>query len=176
MRWIWTYLRTAGDNFAYVAPGLYRSATPSPENLALWQRKYGIKTWIDLRDVDDWDGNERTVTDKHRNYDDQIATCRRLGIERVWLPCSDRLPMPEETIQKFLAILADKSKGVILFGCAGNRHRAGLLCCMFRMRVQGWSEKEAMKEAHKRGYYRFGHERFDDRFKELIAQAEAARK
>lgn len=50
MRWILTYLKTAGDNFHTVVDGvLYRSATPSPENLEKWQRKYKIATWLDLR-------------------------------------------------------------------------------------------------------------------------------
>ena len=50
MGWIWTYLRTAGSNFHEVVPGrIYRSATPSPENLEKYRRKFGIKTWLDLR-------------------------------------------------------------------------------------------------------------------------------
>lgn len=177
MLWILRYLKTAGDNFHEVVPGrIYRSATPSPENLERWYRKYGIRTWIDLRLPSDWDGDKRTTTDKHRFFNDQVAACKQLGIKRISLPCSDRLPMPDATIQTFLGYLADESNDNILFGCKGNRHRAGMLCAVFRMLVHGWSKKQAMKEAVHAGYYRRGHEKFDDRFMEVLDAAEKARK
>lgn len=160
--WIWTYLRTAGDNFGVVVPGrLYRSATPSPGNLAKWKGELGIKTWVDLRMPKDYIGS-------HSYFSAQCATAKKLGIERISLPLDDFGVVSDEQIQVWLDIACDETRLPILVGCRGARHRAGLLCAMYRMRVQGWSGEAALKEAVRRGYYRHGHETFDDRFMDLI--------
>ena len=159
--WIWTYLRTAGDNFHTVVDGvLYRSATPSPENLEKWQRKYKIATWLDLRMPKDYEDASFFAA--------QCATAKWHGIQRISLPLDDFGVVTDEQLRVGLEILQDATKFPILFGCRGARHRAGLLCALYRMRVQGWSGEKALEEAKRCGYYRHGHERFDDRFMELL--------
>ena len=161
MRWIWTYLRTSGDNFHEVVPGrIYRSATPSPENLEKYRRKFGIKTWLDLRMPKDYRDSSFLAA--------QCAIAKRLGIERISLPLDDFGVVSDEQIRVGLEILTDESRQPLLFGCKGNRHRAGLLCAVFRMRIMGWTAEDVLKEAIHCGYYRHGHRAFDDRFMDLI--------
>jgi protein tyrosine/serine phosphatase len=93
---------------------------------------------------------------------------RRLGIERVSLPLDDFGVVTDEQIRVGLEILTDETKQPILFGCRGARHRAGVLCAMYRMRVQGWSGEKALEEAKRCGYYPNGHRTFDKRFRQLM--------
>jgi len=175
MGWIWTYLRTAGDNFHEVVPGvLYRSATPSPENLEKWRRKYKIAVWLDLRQAEDFDGDRRTPTDKTRFFERQMGVCRYLGIERVWLPISDRRPTSDESVRSIMYTLERAStERPVLVACQGGRHRTGLAIALYRMRVQGWpattpDKKGAFDESEKRGFYDRGHEEFGKRFRQLL--------
>lgn len=161
MHWIWTYLRTSGDNFHEVVPGrIYRSATPSPENLEKYRRKFGIKTWLDLRMPKDYRDSSFLAA--------QCAIAKRLGIERISLPLDDFGVVSDEQIRVGLEILTDESRQPLLFGCKGNRHRASLLCAMYRMRVCGWTAEQAMEEAENCGYYPNGHRTFDKRFRQLL--------
>lgn len=171
MRWIWTYLRTSGANFHEVVAGrIYRSATPSPENLEKWQRKYKIATWLDLRLAEDFDGDRRTPSDKTRFFERQMQVCRHLGIERVWLPISDRKPTSDESVRAIMQVLeAATTERPVLVACQGGRHRTGLAIALYRMRVQGWSAEDAFDEAKKRGFYDDrGHEEFGKRFRQLL--------
>ena len=164
---IYRYLKSAGSNFHEVERGrLYRAATPSPCSLARWQADFGIKTWIDLRIPSDYATNSTF-------FEDQCSSARRLGIKRISLPCSDKAPMSDWQIDVGLSLLTDKGKFPILFGCKGNRHRAGMLCAVYRMRVCGWSKEKAMEECYKCGYYPEGHREFDKRFMEVLNAIEA---
>lgn len=160
MYWLWTYLKTKAPNFHVVVAGeLYRAATPTPKDLEHYKTQYFIKTWLDLRMPKDYDAEFLEA---------QTLVAKRLGINRISLPLDDFGVVSDEQIRVALEILTDKSKFPIVFGCVGARHRSGLLGCMFRMRVQGWHAEAAFKEAKSCGYYRHRHEKFDDRFMDLI--------
>lgn len=165
MLWIFRYIKTSGDNFHEVVPGrIYRSATPSPENLEKWYRKFGVRTWLDLRLAKDLEG------DRARNFAAQMAICKRLGIERVWVPISDRNPTSDLDVQRCLDVLTDLSRSAVLVACQGGRHRTGLVCALYRVRVQGWKSKDAFKEAEKHGFYdAMGHGDFGKRFRQLLS-------
>jgi len=168
--WLIRYLRSTAPNFHVVVPGvLYRSATPSPENLEKWQRKYKIATWLDLRKAEDFDGDRRTPSDKTRFFERQMQVARHLGIERVWLPISDRKPTSDESVRAIMQVLeAATTERPVLVACQGGRHRTGLAIALYRMRVQGWFGGQAFDEAKKRGFYDHGHEEFGKRFRQLL--------
>lgn len=162
MRWILTYLKSRYPNFHTVVPKrLYRSATPKPDDLEQWHEVYGIKTWLDLRMPKDY-------IDDPSFFAAQCAMARRLGIERISLPLDDFGVVTDEQVRVGLEILTDETKFPILFGCRGARHRAGLLCAVYRMRVQGWSGEKALEEAKCCGYYPNKHRTFDKRFRQLL--------
>lgn len=162
MLWLLTYLKSRYPNFHTVVAGrLYRSATPKPADLEKWQREHAIKTWVDLRMPKDYI-NEPSF------FAAQCATAKRLGIKRISLPLDDFGVVSDEQIRVGLELLSDATKSPTLVCCRGARHRAGLLCCLFRMKFQGWTAEAALAEAKAAGYYRHGHERFDDRFMDLI--------
>lgn len=158
---LFQYIKSAGANFHVVVPGeLYRAATPSPANLRKWKRDYDIKTWVDLRMPKDYSAEKAFLA--------QVDMARELGIRRISLPCSDKDPMPDSTLTVGVGLLSNAAMYPMLFGCKGNRHRAGMLCAVFRMRVMGWTKEAAMDEAHKCGYYPDGHREFDKRFMEVL--------
>lgn len=162
MRWILTYLKSRYPNFHTVVPKrLYRSATPKPDDLEQWHEVYGIKTWLDLRMPKDY-------IDDPSFFAAQCAIARRLGIERISLPLDDFGVVTDEQVRVGLEILTDETKQPILFGCKGGRHRAGLLCAMYRERIEDWRPEIAMAEAKRCGYYPNGHRTFDKRFRQLL--------
>ena len=169
----WTYLWSSGANFHVVVPrtadgrgGLYRSATPSPGNLARWSEEYGIKTWIDLRMPSDYSD--------HSFFTAQCTAARTFGINRISAPCSDRLPLPDSTIDVVLALMQDESKYPMLIACKGGRHRAGAMVALFLKRVLGWSGERAYADAKKTGgYYPNGHKAYDKHFRYLLGLAAA---
>lgn len=163
--WIWAYLRTAGSNFHEVVPGkIYRGATPSPGNLAEWSERYGLRTWIDLRMPSDYKDSSAFAA--------QCTAARTFKIERISAPCSDRLPLPDATVDVVLELLQDETKYPLIIACNGGRHRAGAMIALYRKRVCGWSGEQAYAEAKKvGGYYPNGHETYDKHFRYLLGIA-----
>ena len=127
MGWIWTYLRTTlASNFHEVVPGrIYRSATPSPENLEKYRRKFGIKIWLDLRMPKD-----------HRDSSFLAAQCAIDGSgsasNESRCPSTISVSYPTSRFRVGLEILTDETAGNRYCSDVGNRHRAGLLCAVFR--------------------------------------------
>lgn len=160
--WIWTYLKSRRPNFHVVVAGqIYRAATPTPEDLEKYKTQYQIRTWLDLRMPKDYVGDLSF-------FAAQCAKAKELEINRTSLPLDDFGVVSDEQIRVALEILTDKTKFPILICCRGARHRTGLLVCLFRMRVQGWTAQAVLDEAKSCGYYRHSHEKFDDRFMDLI--------
>lgn len=172
MRWIWTYLRTAGSNFHEVVPGqLYRGATPEPKNLKKWHAKYNIRTWIDLRLPSDCDFGSPVPTDRTRLFAAQVRMCQELGIEHIRIPISDREPTDEYDIARCLRLMADSTKHGVFIACEGGRHRAGQMVALYGRRVLGWDEKKVKDSLSQGGFYPNGHERFAKSLEKLLGFA-----
>jgi protein tyrosine/serine phosphatase len=143
-----THLR----NFRVVEDGvLYRSAQLSPAGLERVVHDYGIRTIVSFRDAEE--GKSVEPPDK---WEETLA--QRLGITHVrfplrhWWPDATGAAPADANVEKFLAIMRDKSKHPVLVHCYRGVHRTGTYCAIFRMECHRWSNAEAMAELKALGY------------------------
>lgn len=122
-------------NFGKVTDHYFRGGELSEkgiENLAA----LGIRKIIDLRD----------------DAEPEVAeTCKRLGIAYLNFPLSQYEKPDKATIDTILSHLSD-TKTRTYVHCSGGKHRAGTMCALYRMKVQGWSPERAWKEQQAYGF------------------------
>lgn len=63
----------------------------------------------------------------------------------------ERIPMnawhaEEAEADRFLRIVADKSRGPFFVHCYQGSDRTGMMCALYRIRVEGWTTDEAIAE------------------------------
>ena len=122
-----------------VSPGIYRAE--QPRNLFTLEAytKLGVRTVLDL---------ENEIGEAP--WEDLIR--RRLGLDFVTLPISALTCPPEPLIEEILGVMADPKRQPILVHCRHGRDRTGLVCGMYRRRVEGWTRREAWREMRRMGY------------------------
>jgi protein tyrosine/serine phosphatase len=126
------------DNFAEVAPGIYRGAQPDEAGFQAL-KALGVKTIVTMRE-------------KH----DDRAHAGPLGIEVVHIPMHATLsitPPTDDEIRTFLAAVVDPAKQPVFFHCAAGKDRTGTMCAMYRMEVQGWTAEKAHEEMVSFGWH-----------------------
>lgn len=120
-------------NLYKVSDGLYRSAQPSAkgmENL----KKIGIKTIVNLRSF-------------HSDRDEIGNT--GLAYEHIYMKAWH----PEEKeIVRFLQIVTGPERTPVLVHCQHGSDRTGTMCAVYRIAVQEWAKKEALREMVDGGY------------------------
>lgn len=127
--------------FAALEPGLYRGAKPGDRGLRSL-RDAGVRTVVSLIH----DEGERRATEA-------------LGIRYFEIPLHAGLfgssePTGEE-IRSFLALASDSAYRPLYFHCRHGRDRTGAMAALYRIRVRGWSEAEALEEMRALGASRF---------------------
>lgn len=88
------YLVATANFHTVIAGTLYCSAQPSPEDIALWRQRYGIKTIVNLRGPNpahDWYRNERAVA-------------RGLGIRLIDSRMSSKRETSATDVEELLAL------------------------------------------------------------------------
>jgi len=133
-------------NFGRVTDNFYRGGQPRVEEYGQLP-VMGIKTVIDLTDEHD-----------HQGY--AQAAIAKAGLMSHWLPMSDRDYPSETCAQTFLDTVEGIKHHPVLWQpvfvhCAGGRHRTGAMIAVYRMKVDGWDLKRAMKELE--SYFGFWH-------------------
>jgi protein tyrosine phosphatase (PTP) superfamily phosphohydrolase (DUF442 family) len=117
--------------FAAITDGkVYKSAAIPPEKLASYVDRYHLKTVVDLRDVD-----EQPAVDAER------AALEKLGVRHVHLP-TGQVP-PQETVDKFLALMADPGVYPVLIHCHHGVSRSVLFAALYRIEFEGWDNERA---------------------------------
>lgn len=122
-------------NFGKVTEHLFRGGELTEkgiENLAA----LGIRKIIDLRDDAEPEAAE---------------TCKRLGVTYYNFLLSQYETPDKATIDTILQHLRD-TKTLTYVHCSGGKHRAGTMCALYRMRVQGWSPERAWREQQAYGF------------------------
>jgi len=117
------------NNFHTVIPGeLYRSARPSPEEIAEWHKRYGIKTIIDLEGHShaDW-------------YRKEQATAKALGIKLVAHEMSARRDVQSDEVEQILDILKTAQRPILIH-CRNGADRSGLVSAFYVAGIAGGSE------------------------------------
>jgi protein tyrosine phosphatase (PTP) superfamily phosphohydrolase (DUF442 family) len=114
---------------------LYRSAQPDKAELALFARRYGIKSVLNLRGANpgsSW-------------YDDEMAASRDLGLRHYDYPLSAKRFVTGRQIAELLAIIRDAPKPLLIH-CQSGADRAGLVAALFRYAVTGASAVTADRQ------------------------------
>ncbi len=109
------------ENFHTVVAGkLYRSAQPSPESIARWHHRYGIKTIVNLRGAhpkSDWYRNER-------------GAAQALGIRLIDYRMSSSRDLSAADIEELLSILSEVDTPVLIH-CKNGVDRSGLVSAFY---------------------------------------------
>ena len=124
---------TTVKNLNRVTPQLYRSAQPDAAGMRELE-KLGVKTVIDLRDLND---------------DAKEARGTKLRLLRVKM---DTWHIEDEDIVKVLALLRRKESGPFLVHCHHGSDRTGVVCAMYRIVEQHWDRQDAIRELTDGGY------------------------
>lgn len=124
--------------FATVVEGqVYRSGQPLGKD---WDRlcsRYEIRSVINLRPLsdrgeDNWFDEEQQAVTKH-------------GLKWFDLPMPEQWPTKDQA-DRVLAILSDPTNQPVLVHCKQGKDRTGIMTALYRIHVQGWSERDALDE------------------------------
>jgi uncharacterized protein (TIGR01244 family) len=132
----------SGNFHTVIAGRLYRSGQPSPEQIAAWHERYGIKTIINLRGANphkDW-------------YKREQEAARQAGIELVDYQLSARREVTADQLENLLDVLST-AKPPILIHCRDGADRSGFVSAVYIAGVAKGSELLAESQLS----FLFGH-------------------
>ena len=92
----------------------------------------------------------RTVVDL-AGGNGEASICKQLGITYYSFPMNVSARPDDAKIDEILSIIKDAKEPVYVH-CAGGKHRAGTVCALYRMRVQGWTPEQAWAEEESYGF------------------------
>ena len=117
--------------FAAITDGkVYKSAAIPPDKLASYVERYNLKTVVDLRNVDE-----------QADVNAEQAALDKLGVTHVHLP-TGQVP-PQETVDQFLALMADPDVYPVLIHCHHGVSRSVLFGALYRIEFEGWDNERA---------------------------------
>jgi protein tyrosine/serine phosphatase len=120
-------------NFHPVIDGeLYRSSQPSATNIAEFQKRYGIKTIINLRG-----GNSG-----HRWYDSEVAEAKELNIGHIDFHMSSARELTQAQAAQLVEIMRDAPKPILIH-CQAGADRTGLASALYLAAIAKTNEVTA---------------------------------
>ena len=132
-----------------VVPGIYRGSEPT--ELADWQKlkDLGVKWTLDLET-----GN-RVMNDGNPFAEINIA--KEYGIAATLFPLNEFNPPTKQQLQITLSLLDISQTGglPVYVHCRAGVDRTGMVIANYRMKVQGWSKDQAVKEMKALGMHWF---------------------
>lgn len=129
---------------AKVNENFYRGALPTGEAFAAL-KKLGIRTIVDLHGFG-----------KDENY---VKGIKSSGFKYFPVLLTDEPPSPE-TVDRFLSIVNDSNNQPVYVHCKRGKTRTGVMLALYRMRCEGWSNKDAYNEMLYFGFTIFHRETF----------------
>ena len=134
------------DNFHSVQPGaLYRSAQLKPSRLRKYIQKFGIKSVINLRGV-----NENT-----KWWQAEKAILEKLNVHYYNIPFSASHFSSKKNLHKLLYLYKYAPKPILIH-CRDGADRSGEAAALWVLEQQGKRKKDALKHLSiKYGYLRF---------------------
>lgn len=128
------HLRLEGvPKFAEVTDRLYRGGQPSPRGFSNLAR-FGINIIVD---------NGRSEKNK--------KLAEKLGMRYVSIPWFCPFPK-DEVFARFLKVVQDNPDKKIFVHCRFGDARTGMMIAAYRMKVQGWTADEALREMRSFGF------------------------
>lgn len=129
------FLQLSG-NFHTVIPGqLYRSAQPSPSQIELYVRKYGVKTVVNLRGA----------SENKAWYDHEIATAKRLNLTHIDFAMSASKQLTPAQADRLVVLLKDAPKPILIH-CKSGADRTGLVSVIYSQQIAGMAEDAAERQ------------------------------
>jgi protein tyrosine/serine phosphatase len=123
----------ATDNFHTVIPGeVYRSSQPSAEAIADLEKRYGIKTILNLRGE----------SNKPGWYTAEVAQAKALNIAHIDFSMSAARELSEEKAQALIKIMRDAPKPILIH-CRSGADRTGLASALYLAAIANANEKTA---------------------------------
>lgn len=155
MSFVFQYLRSYGDNFGVVIPGLiYRSAEPSRDRLEEWASKYRLEAVLNLR---------------AEAKDEEQEEVESLGLKWLHVPMVDDVEPSDGQVRKALDYL--RLGKTILICCTGGRHRTSLISSVYLVVEKHLTKKDAWKLNSKFGWYGAnGHQPLKDWYDDFIPE------
>ena len=136
------FVRAIYPNMYSIDRQMYRSSQPSPKQLRILKKKYGIKTIVNLR-------GENGLS----AYRLEKKACLNLNLELVNFRAYSRNPPESEEI-KTLIKLFNKIKYPALMHCKSGSDRTGVVATLYRILYL----KESVKDAFKKElHWKYGH-------------------
>jgi len=120
-------------NLHKVSDSLYRSAQPSAKGMANLKAA-GIETIVNLRSF-------------HSDRDEigNLGLAYEHIYMKAWHP-------EEEDAVRFLQIVTNPKRTPVLVHCQHGADRTGIMCALYRVAVQNWDKKEALREMTEGGF------------------------
>lgn len=125
------YLKTTTNFHAVVAGEVYRSSQPSPQAIADFSKRYGIKTIINLRG-----GINSPV------WNAEVEQARTLGIEHIDFPMSAYRELSPEQATELIQVMKEAPKPLLIH-CLSGADRTGLASALYLAAVSKTNEKVA---------------------------------
>jgi len=122
------------SNIGRVTPVIYRGAQPLPEGYATL-KKIGIRTVINLR------------TSKSEKKEVEAA-----GMKSVEIPLNVLKDIDVRTVNSIIDIMVDPDKQPVYVHCRQGQDRTGIVIAAYRMKIDGWSLKDAEAEMQAFGF------------------------
>jgi protein tyrosine phosphatase (PTP) superfamily phosphohydrolase (DUF442 family) len=135
------FVRAIYNNFYRLSDGMYRCSQPNPFQFVRYQKKFGIKTVINLRGPN-----------PYGSYPLEQEVCQKLGIVMIDLPVGSRRAPRREEILALNQYFA-KLEYPALMHCKSGADRAGIGAALYRLMHLGHSIENAMGELH----LKYGH-------------------
>jgi tyrosine-protein phosphatase SIW14 len=134
-----------------VSPGILwrgsRIKRPQVEDLV----KRGFKTVVDLC-------SEHTA-------DDNLSAIKGFDIQFMHIPIIDSQPPKMEQAERFLSLFKDPRNMPVFVHCQAGQGRTGTMVAIYRIRVQGWTAEDAIKDGARHKLCLPGQLEFIRRFK-----------
>ena len=122
------------SNVGRIAPGVYRGAQPGADGYATL-KKMGIRTVIDFRTTE----NDRQQVEK-------------AGMRSISVPIEMSRDGLREKVDRVVALMADPANQPVFIHCRHGQDRTGIVSAAYRMKVEGWSLKDAETEMQAFGF------------------------
>ncbi|MEW6110185.1 MAG: dual specificity protein phosphatase family protein [Nitrospirota bacterium] len=122
------------SNVGRVTPVIYRGAQPGPEGYETL-RKMGIKTVVNLR-----------TSLREKKY------VEAAGMKSAEIPLSVFKDVNVSDVNRIIDIMTDTVNQPVYVHCRQGQDRTGIVIAAYRMRVEGWSLKDAESEMQEFGF------------------------